>query len=224
MTIKQFTVAEQEAFWAGAHVDAFKADIIADPILSTALPYLGADVLDIGAGSGALMRRFSKRFGPARRIIGVDMTPQGEGVLKADCARLPFPDASFDTCIATDLIEHLSDSSMNAFLREMLRVLKPSGCAVITTVNDEKIEDSMMTCPECRCRFHRWGHCRVFTPDKVREMFRDGAFSLVWMRTVNFGLLSRYGVLARAAYAIGIDRLYRTKTFNCDLIFILQKK
>lgn len=223
MRVKQLDSGEQEAFWGSYENGTFKAGIIADAVISMASPYLGERVLDIGAGNGALLKALGRRYGDAKSCTGVDMSPRADGIIKADCKNLPFPDASFDTCISTDMIEHLNDSDLDACLSEIARVLKQSGRAIFTTVNRERIEDNVVSCPECQCRFHRWGHCQVFSEERVQTLFPTRGLSVVMLRTLNFGLLTKYGLLVRAAYALGVDRWYRTETFNSDLFFVVRK-
>jgi SAM-dependent methyltransferase len=45
----------------------------------------------------------------------------------------PFPDSSFDTVITFQVIEHIENDSF--FLKEIFRVLRPGGIALITTPN-----------------------------------------------------------------------------------------
>lgn len=47
-----------------------------------------------------------------------------------DAQRLSYPDAAFDLVVSTDVIEHVPDSP--AMLREVARVLRPGGAALIT--------------------------------------------------------------------------------------------
>ena len=46
---------------------------------------------------------------------------------------LSFPDATFDTVIWVDVIEHVVDAVSAA--RELHRVLAPGGCLIVTTPN-----------------------------------------------------------------------------------------
>lgn len=47
-----------------------------------------------------------------------------------DAQRLTYPDAAFDLVVSTDVIEHVPDSA--AMMREVGRVLRPGGAAIIT--------------------------------------------------------------------------------------------
>lgn len=51
--------------------------------------------------------------------------------------KLPFPDNSFDRVVSREVIEHVVNPK--AMLREIYRVLKPGGIAVITTENRESL-------------------------------------------------------------------------------------
>src|SRR5512135_2716132 len=104
--------------------------------LSLAAPEPPGRALDLGAGQGALSH--------ALKLRGCDVTAadvntsqfKAEGV---PCARLdlnrplPFADRDFDLVMAVEVLEHLE--SPRAFLREIHRVLRPGGLAVITTPN-----------------------------------------------------------------------------------------
>ncbi|HYW40730.1 MAG TPA: class I SAM-dependent methyltransferase [Terriglobales bacterium] len=98
----------------------------------------GSKVLDIGCGTGhlagELMRRGYEAWGVdfsdamvryAREHYDADRFQVG------DIERIPFPDNSFDGVMSLGVMEYLSADE--PALREMWRVLKPGGRAVITT-------------------------------------------------------------------------------------------
>jgi SAM-dependent methyltransferase len=100
----------------------------------------GLSVLDVGCGSGYLLR---KAAGRAWLALGVDLDEDRlraarDGLLHAerpncgliefavaDGRRLPFADASFDRIICTETLEHVEDVGQT--LRELARVLRPGG-------------------------------------------------------------------------------------------------
>jgi 2-polyprenyl-3-methyl-5-hydroxy-6-metoxy-1,4-benzoquinol methylase len=99
------------------------------------------EALDFGAGAGVLTRELlcSKRFS---RLHAIDITyydnsrDRGVSWHHADLnSPLDFPDASFDTIVAAEIIEHLEKP--RAVAREWARLLKPNGCLVLSTPNNE---------------------------------------------------------------------------------------
>jgi SAM-dependent methyltransferase len=91
-------------------------------------------ILDVGCGTGANIQMLSQ-FGEAE---GVDVSAEaldfcrarGLAKVKQGAAEgLPFEDASFDLVTGLDVVEHLDDDI--AGLREMNRVLRPDGRAVL---------------------------------------------------------------------------------------------
>ena len=54
-----------------------------------------------------------------------------EGLVEADAACLPFPDAGVPGVVCSCLLHHLDDRSLRAFMREAARVLAPGGPLVV---------------------------------------------------------------------------------------------
>lgn len=99
--------------------------------LKTVDNYVTGDVLDVGCGGKPHRRIFTN----VRRHIGMDWpSPEAYEVSKdtldlmGSATHLPFPPQSFDTVLATQVIEHLPDPC--AFLAEASRVLRGSGCLI----------------------------------------------------------------------------------------------
>ncbi|MGA9335821.1 MAG: class I SAM-dependent methyltransferase [Rudaea sp.] len=96
-----------------------------------------ARILDIGTSTGTNLRML--RDLGFRRFEGLDASDEavrwcadkGYGkVTKGDVCALPFPDASFDLILATDILEHVDDDV--SALTEIRRVLKPNGHVLVT--------------------------------------------------------------------------------------------
>ena len=98
----------------------------------------GLDVLDLGCGPGWYTWALSRLR--ALRIVGLDsdggrlaaLAERGTGaqLIHGDAHRLPFPDASFDRVLMTEVLEHLADDG--AALREVRRVLRAGGRLVMS--------------------------------------------------------------------------------------------
>ena len=109
------------------------------PIFLEGLPVeTGRSLLDVSCGSGYLLAAAHAR---GMQTAGIDIsseairlaretTPESD-LRVADCASLPFEDASFDAVSCLGSLEHFPD--MQGSLREMVRVAKPGArfCIVV---------------------------------------------------------------------------------------------
>ena len=99
----------------------------------------GGSALDIACGSGKLTADLARLTGARGRVVGLDFSPQMLEVarrehprlefLEGDALNLPFEDASFDASTIAFGLRNLADPVRG--LREMLRVVKPSGRVVV---------------------------------------------------------------------------------------------
>jgi 2-polyprenyl-3-methyl-5-hydroxy-6-metoxy-1,4-benzoquinol methylase len=101
---------------------------------------LSGKLLDFGAGTGSLSRVLGglSRFASVTGADLLDCPPDFDPAnwLHADLnSQLPLPADSFDTIIAAEVIEHLENP--RAMVRELYRLLKPGGTAIISTPNNE---------------------------------------------------------------------------------------
>ncbi len=116
-------------------------------------PYCaGKVVLDAACGVGY----GSAELGHvARRVIGVDVdeatiayarTRYGDDNVEfqtMDVSSLRFDDDSFDVVVSFETIEHVADRE--AFLREVTRVLRPSGTFIVSTPNARRTTARLRT-------------------------------------------------------------------------------
>ncbi|MDQ3863034.1 MAG: class I SAM-dependent methyltransferase [Actinomycetota bacterium] len=104
----------------------------------------GAEVLDLGCGSGALAtRRLSERF----QVTGVELSARmvelarrnvpGARFVRADMASVEFPPETFDGVCAFYSLTHLPQEELPALLRRVARWLKPAGLFVASMGSGE---------------------------------------------------------------------------------------
>ncbi len=96
-----------------------------------------ASLLDLGTGTGDLVREALSAF-PQARVVGADFTLEMMRVGRrsealdfaaADALQLPFPDSSFDAVVSGFLMRNVID--VQKALEEQYRILKPGGRIVI---------------------------------------------------------------------------------------------
>jgi ubiquinone/menaquinone biosynthesis C-methylase UbiE len=99
------------------------------------------EVLDAGMGPGRLLAELARRDWTVSGIdASAEMVSAARSRLRGDEARLrhakiellPFADASFDVVVATGVLEY---AKLEAAIRELQRVLRPGGLAVVSYPN-----------------------------------------------------------------------------------------
>ena len=96
----------------------------------------GKQILDVGCGPGL----FSAPLAKENQLVGIDLSLEmlklarpelvpvrGEGAL------LPFKNHSFDVVLAIEVLQHFGEPA--PLLREILRVIKPGGQVVVSSLN-----------------------------------------------------------------------------------------
>lgn len=105
----------------------------------------GAAVLEVGCGTGVIVRDLASMVGPRGRVAGVDVSraviagarrlcrvhPAARRMVfrVADGARLPFRAGQFDVTLAVTVMLHVADPL--AVVREMARVTRPGGVVAL---------------------------------------------------------------------------------------------
>jgi ubiquinone/menaquinone biosynthesis C-methylase UbiE len=160
---------------------------VADVALA-AVPAPGR-VLDVGCGTGALLRRLTARL-PDAELAGVDPAPRmlaearkrlgGVQLEQAAAERLPFADASFDLVVSAMSFDHWADQELG--LAECARVLRSGGSLVLADL------------------FAAWLLPPRRTPRRVSALLtRAGFREPAWQRVYDLGPFQ----LVQAALAAG---------------------
>ncbi|NYH97995.1 class I SAM-dependent methyltransferase [Cupriavidus plantarum] len=145
-------------------------------------------VLDLGCGAG---HASFAAAAVAREVVAYDLSSEMLGVV-AGAARdrglanvrtqqgaaetLPFDDATFDAVVSRMSAHHWRD--VPAALREVRRVLKPGGTAVMIDIAgaEDPLCDTWLQSVEL---LRDPSHIRDYTPPAWQEMFEAGGFGVV---------------------------------------------
>lgn len=129
--------------WAATYERSRLQRLIFEPVHRTMLEVArsevpgATDILDVGCGTGRLLRAASEVY-PAARLEGVDaagemvhaaaeLLPVGSRIRiqQAVAERLPFGDGEFDLVFSTMTFHHWADQRRG--IEEVARVMRPSG-------------------------------------------------------------------------------------------------
>ena len=170
---------------------------VGDGTLEALISDKGAEVWSLDPSEGAIQRlRESQRMGE-RAKVGYSQS-------------IPFEKEAFDVVIMTEVLEHLEQEALVATLREVRRVLVPSGHFIGTVPAEEALEENKVVCPHCGEVFHRYGHVRAFSQEGIRsELSRQFEEVRIWRKYfADFRSLNWKGRLSSAikkmAMALGI--------------------
>jgi ubiquinone/menaquinone biosynthesis C-methylase UbiE len=97
--------------------------------------------------------------------------------VKLDVQHMPFEDNTFDWVLCNHVLEHVPDD--RKAMREILRVLKPSGTAIMQVPLradwDQTLEDPSITDKEERIRlFGQYDHLRMYGQDYPKRLEEEG--------------------------------------------------
>jgi SAM-dependent methyltransferase len=159
------------------------ADLIRDLVREggTELEDLDA-LLDWGCGCGRILRRWSHLSGT--RVHGCDINPKmvewcngnlpfAEVSLNDLSPPLPYPDSSFGLVYALSVMTHLPEDMQHAWVAECLRVLKPEGYLLFSTLGEYYLSLERLT-------------------ESERQSFRNGNVVVLYERSAGTSLCSAY--------------------------------
>jgi ubiquinone/menaquinone biosynthesis C-methylase UbiE len=130
-------------------------------------PDISGKHLDIGSGTGNLIRRIRQEYDVESLACDytdtfMELDDVRMNVVDLNDGELPYPDQHFDLITFTEVAEHLEN--YRAVVREIYRILKPGGVVVITTPNVLNMKSLEHVRPAaCRRDLHR-KHRRTYHP------------------------------------------------------------
>jgi len=178
---------DEEGFWYGLHT---LLDPVRIPFFREALRAQASEaplVLDVGSGAGFV----AVELGDQACMVAIDRShpplveAQAAGVpamAVADAARLPFPDATFDAVICSEVLEHVEDPA--AVIAEAARVTAPGGLFLFSTPARTWWSRLVLITAAQRWRLtrvlppdlHDWG--AFLTPETVSDLLTGSGFRI----------------------------------------------
>jgi ubiquinone/menaquinone biosynthesis C-methylase UbiE len=153
----------------------------------------GANVLDVGCGTGASALPAAQVVGPDGFVLGVDLSTRlldrarkkamTHGLANvefrlADMTALGYPDGQFDAVVSVFSIFFVPD--MEGLVRELWRMVRPGGKLAVTTWGPCIFEPAYSRWlaaikqerPDLHSAFNPWD--RITDVESVRKLLRDG--------------------------------------------------
>jgi demethylmenaquinone methyltransferase/2-methoxy-6-polyprenyl-1,4-benzoquinol methylase len=161
----------------------------------------GEVVLEIGIGTGHSLKEIANSVGQSGRACGLDITPrmleisrkrlEKAGLIdrvelcEGDARSMPYEDDRFDATYMASTLELFDTPDIPGVLKEIKRVLKPSGRLGVASLTREGREDSLFV------KFYEWLHRRMpkyasCRPIYVEKSVEEAGFQIT--RSVDFVL------------------------------------
>lgn len=189
-------------------------------LLSTHLGQSTGVVLELGCGSGALLRELADE---GAQVVGIDRCPEGltaqqrstlgGRLLRGDAQHLPLRDGTVDAALLLDLLEHVDDTGT---LSEVRRVLRPGGVVVLTAPAFPQlwsIRDELAS------------HQRRYTRASLQTLVANTGFELLELRffqSLLFPLFVLARVLGRRSAEMRAMENAPPRWLNATLLAILE--
>jgi ubiquinone/menaquinone biosynthesis C-methylase UbiE len=166
--------------WSGTYEDSWFQYLYFDRVHKGVLRSVNVksapgDIVDVGCGTGRLLRKIRERW-PSARLIGVD---PAEGMVKkarqmmpdssfmiCPAESIPLPDTSVDLVFSTTSFHHWSDQLQG--IREIRRILRPGGQFFLA---------DMAPLPFFLRSVHR-GHGQIRNQNEIRRMFEQAGLEV----------------------------------------------
>jgi len=146
----------------------------------------GEQLLDVGCGTGLLLKRLAKRY-PNCELFGVELTPNMFSIAQqrlkdsavklffGEAERLPFLKERFDVVVCSSVLHYVDDPQ--AALQEMFRVLKSHGHLVLLDWNRDTLAAKLREHFYFRQFFK--SHVKTYTLLELKDMLQKAGFSIV---------------------------------------------
>jgi 2-polyprenyl-3-methyl-5-hydroxy-6-metoxy-1,4-benzoquinol methylase len=141
---------------------------------------------DWGCGTGTFAKGFAARghkvFGLDQKEVVSEITEDADNFISISNSDV-IPDGKIDLIYAIEVIEHIIDSEIQKTFSEWRRILNKNGYLLLTTPNDENLEENSIICPNCETHFHSVQHVRSLTTSSISELLEENGFKIekIWL-------------------------------------------
>lgn len=149
--------------------------------INQVLNYAGKRILDVGCSNGAYVN-FLRNKGYV--AYGLDFLPddkwEDDIFQVGDVCCLPYKNASFDTVIAFEILEHVGN--INLALSELYRVCRKNIIISVPNCSQPKIFRAS------GLAYHHWidrTHVQFFTEDILKDILNKNGFSIEILKYIN---------------------------------------
>jgi len=190
MNPHSFSTDDNRKFWS-QNQSSYHGSHNAPWLIFLSKEFIGQHILDAGAGDGSLVSALREHF-PSASVAGIDLAPKRDDIETGDLTALPYDDSTFDTVYCSEVIEHVPMEDADKIAAELFRVLKPAGHVVFTTPYAEDLAESLVTCPQCDCSFHRYGHQLSLDESDLESLMDRAGFTDKAIFPVKMSKVRRY--------------------------------
>lgn len=132
-----------------------------------------------------------------------------------------FSNNFFNVAFLLETIEHLFKEHLPETLTELNRIITADGYLIITTRNNEDLNDLKVVCPDCGAIFHRVQHINSFTDKSLTNLMKQFGFDKIYCGSTNLGIYEK-------SFRSNVKKFIRTymikrKGFGQNLIYIGKK-
>jgi 2-polyprenyl-3-methyl-5-hydroxy-6-metoxy-1,4-benzoquinol methylase len=176
-------------FWdfVSKQEDKYFTNQVGDEVIRFSQNYFNKNsiILDYGSGPGFLAKKLlDKNF----KVAALDFSHETIKVLNNklnsyqnfigayDISQIDLLKKKFDLIFVIEVVEHLNDDFLNELLDNVYSLLSENGKVIITTPNNERLEDSYIYSPFGDVVFHRWQHVRSWDANSLNKKLNEKGF------------------------------------------------
>jgi 2-polyprenyl-3-methyl-5-hydroxy-6-metoxy-1,4-benzoquinol methylase len=183
--------------WQAQYPQTYFTFNFGDRIVRRLRRYLAGrqSILDYGCGGGFLVPHLARLGGEVTATDYSAAAVEATNTRNATIARfkgacspaiLAASGRRFEAILAVEVIEHLSEEHLGGFFDAFRQLLTPDGIVVITTPNEEKLQNAEIYCPCCDQIFHRWQHLRSWSVASLKAAVEANGLAAIETFTTDF--------------------------------------